>query len=122
MKKIILPFIVMMMLILGGCEASPPVSPSEEAVMYSWSLKNENEGNINEKPGGSLSFNDDRICLKLKKADGSELKIDGFFEIDDNHIIIISEKYGTVNLKYSLTGNELRLAYNDSALVFTKEI
>lgn len=120
MKKITLTIMMMFLLLLSGCTASPPISPSEEIVMYSWKLKNENEGTANKKTDGLLYFDEEKINLTLKKADGSELKINDFFEIDDSNIIIISEKLGTVKLKYKLKGKELELSLDDSSLYFDK--
>lgn len=88
--------------------------------MYSWRIKNENEDTANEKSEGSLDFDQDRINLLLKNADGSELKINEFFEIDDDSIIIVSEKLGTIDIKYKLNGNELELMLNNSPLYFSK--
>lgn len=121
MKKMFLLMIFTILFIFNGCAASPPVSPSEELVMSSWTLKSENEGGANKSSNGSLSFNEDKICLSLKKGDGSRLKINDIFEIDDNSIVIISEKLGTLKLTYRLRGDELELSLDDSTLYFRKE-
>lgn len=119
MKQIVLVLAILITVFFCGCTNSPPKSAAEEIVLYSWKLKSENDNN-NKKSNGYLSFDNDKINLSIKKGDKSELKMNEYYEIDNESIIIISEKYGNIILKYKLKGNELELAFNNSNLYFIK--
>lgn len=120
MKQIVLVLAILIMVFFCGCTHSPPKSASEEIVLYSWKLKGENDNN-NTESTGYLNFDNDKINLTIKKGDKSELKMNEYYEIDNESIVIVSEKYGNIILKYRLKGNELELAFDDSYLYFVKQ-
>lgn len=120
MKKIGLMLVVLLLIVTSGCAPSPPSSPEEELVMYSWKLKSDTEGSESDRMSGTLNFDNDRIKLSIKKADGSSLNIDEYFELDDCRIVISSEQLGIINLDYKLSGSELELTLDNSSLHFSK--
>ena len=112
-------FILASILIISlcGCTVSPPDSAAEEIVLYSWKLKSDDNS---QESRGKLSFENRHIILNVKKTDKSELKLNEYYEIDNDKIIIVSEDYGNIVFKYKLYGNELELSYDGSALRFIK--
>lgn len=119
MKRVAFVLAIILVITLCACTVSPPNSASEELVRYSWRLKSENDDN-NIVGKGTLSFENGNIHFNIVKPDKSELKLNEYYEIDDEKIIVVSENYGTLTFKYKLYGNELELSYNDSALRFIK--
>ena len=112
-------FILASILIISlcGCTVSPPDSAAEEIVLYSWKLKSDDNS---KESRGKLSFENRNIILNVKKTDKSELKLNDYYEIDNDKIIIVSEDYVNIVFKYKLYGNELELSYDGSALRFIK--
>lgn len=106
-----------LIIILCGCTVSPPDSAAEEIVLYLWKLKSDDNS---KESRGTLSFENRNIILNVKKTDKSELKLNEYYEIDNEKIIIVSEDYGNIVFKYKLYGNELELSYDGSALRFIK--
>lgn len=117
MKRIAFILASILIIILCGCAVSPPDSAAEEIVLYSWRLKSDDN---NKESSGTLSFENRNIILNIKKTDKSELKLNEYYEIDNEKIIIVSEDYGNIVFKYKLYGNELELSYDGSALKFIK--
>lgn len=122
MRKIILSLLILFVVLMSGCSPSPAKSPSEEIVMYSWQLKNENEGAVYEELNGSVEFSDEKMVLSINKADGSKLKIEELYEINDTDIVIVSDKLGVMDFKYTLNNGELELTFDGKTLHFIKSL
>lgn len=119
MKRVAIVLAILLAVLLCGCTESPPNSAVDELIKYSWSLKGENDDN-NKKSSGRLNFENGKIILNIVKPDKTELKLNEYYEADDEKIIIISENYGNLTFEYKLYGDELELFFNNSSLSFIK--
>lgn len=119
MKRTAFILAIFLIVLLCGCTDSPPNSAAEELVRYSWRLKSENDDN-NKKSKGTLSFENGKMLFDIVKPDKSKFKINEYYEVDNEKIIIVSENYGNLSFEYKLYGDELELFYNNSSLCFIK--
>lgn len=119
MKRIIILLAILMLFMLYGCTPSPPETASEEIVRYSWKLKGESDDNTKES-NGYLNFENGKINLKIKKGDKSELELNEYYEINNESIVVNSEKYGNIIFKYKLNSGELELSFDNLGLYFVK--
>ncbi len=109
MKKLL--FIICISLILSSCQNAPPLSAKDEIARYQWTITD-----ISGNSHGCVSFRDGKIKISDDLIDFTDNCM-----IDEKNITIDSQKYGTVILNYTMSGNTLELEYLGKKIVLKKK-
>ena len=106
---------VMLLLLLPGCTDSPPLSSADELNLHRWSIFSDTD-NIS----GILFFKNNSLTLEAE-LNGEKTSIKGECFIDNEHITVISDDYGTVVFDYKLNDDKLILEYYKKNITFIKD-
>ena len=96
---------------LTGCQTARPATPTEELCAHIW---------ITEKGEGALTFEEDRLTLRVRQGENAVL-LQGEYLADDHTLTILSGDYGNVVMEYTLCEDRLTLRWYDKDAVFVKK-
>ena len=103
--------VICISLILSSCRNAPPLSAKDEIARYQWTITD-----ISGNSHGCVSFHNGKIKVSDDIIDFTDNCM-----IDEKTITIDSQKYGTVILNYTMSGNTLELEYLGKKIVLKKK-
>ena len=109
-------FIFCLVFVLCSCVAAPPSDCRDELIMHKWVIYDNFE-----KEKCSLCFENERMKLKARIDDNTVFDFDEEYIADTEKITVISDDYGTINIKYTIKNDKLILTYIDKEITFKKE-
>lgn len=99
-----------------GCTSAPPSDCSDELISNNWLLYDGNNAK-----SGKLSFSDGYIILSADIDESNPFVLKEECIVDTEKIVITSENYGILNIKYTISGDNLTLSYSNKNIILKKE-